>query len=198
MSPTSWSPARRRDALPTWPISSPTTCRRIRSTPPPATSPPSTGRPLPDSARPPSRWPWIQLGTGKVGVFSVDPATGSLSQVSGLPFAAGTGALAIGFNPAGSVVYVANETAATISEYSTNASTGALTAVSGSPLATGSSPESMAVDPTGRYLYAANVTAKNQVAAHSITGSGPLSLSGPPVAAGTCPVRSVSHPTRRF
>jgi 6-phosphogluconolactonase (cycloisomerase 2 family) len=107
--------------------------------------------------------------------------------------------VSIAFNTAGAFAYVANETAATISEYSINTSTGALTAVSGSPLSTGSSPESLAVDPAGDYLYAVNVTAKNQVAAYSITsGSGALTLSGSPVAAGTFPVSIVLDPSGQF
>ena len=73
----------------------------------------------------------------------------------------------IAIDPAGTFAYVANETAATVSEYSINASTAALTAVTGSPLATVSSPESLAVDPTGRYLYAANVTANESSLPHT-------------------------------
>jgi 6-phosphogluconolactonase (cycloisomerase 2 family) len=56
----------------------------------------------------------------------------------------------------------------------------------------------MAVDPAGRYLYAANVTAKNQVAAYSIGGSGALTLSGSPVAAGTFPVSIALDPSGQF
>ena len=103
--------------------------------------------------------------------WSIDPATGSLSAVSGSPFAAGAGALSIAIDPAGTFAYVANETAASISEYSINAID--RRPDPGFRLAAGhrSRRESLAVDPAGRFVYAANVTAKNQVAAYSMTPS---------------------------
>ena len=138
---------------------------------------------------------------GNVTVLSIDPASGTLSAIPGSPFGAGAGALSIALDPAGTFAYVANETAATVSEYSIAAS-GALSAVSGSPLATGSSPESLAVDPTGRYLYAANVTAKNQVQQYSITpssgaldGVGSAGRRGHISASVWCSIRPANSPT---
>ena len=122
-----------------------------------------------------------------------------MSAIAGSPFGAGAGALSIAIDPTGTFAYVANETAATVSEYSINASTGALTAVSGSPLATVTSPESLAIDPAGRYLYAANVTAKNEIAVYSITpSSGVLAAAGAPIAAGTLPISFAIDPAGQF
>jgi 6-phosphogluconolactonase (cycloisomerase 2 family) len=133
-----------------------------------------------------------------VSVFAIDPATGELTSISGSPFGAGSGAVAIAIDPAGTFAYVANETAATISAFSISSATGTLTPVSGSPFSTGSSPESLVVNPAGSFVYAANVTSKNEITNYAITPStGALTL-GTPVGAGTFPLSVVVDPLGQF
>jgi 6-phosphogluconolactonase len=112
-----------------------------------------------------------------VTAFIIDQTTGTLTEIAGSPFGAGTHPDSIAIDPTDTYAYVANEESASISEYALNITTGALTPVSGSPLSTVSSPESLAINPQGSFLYAANVTAANSIASYGITPStGALSL----------------------
>jgi 6-phosphogluconolactonase len=134
---------------------------------------------------------------GSVDAYVIG-SDGTLSTVSGTPFAAGAGALAIGIDPTGSFAYVANDTAASISEYTVDGTSGALTAVAGSPLATTTRPQALAFDPAGTHLYAANVTADNQVGVFAIDAtSGALSLQTA-VAVGAGPVALTVDPAGQY
>ena len=105
----------------------------------------------------------VNGGAHTVSAYSINSSTGALTQVSGSPFATGTGPQGIAADPAGKFLYVANYGAGggnTVSAYMINASSGALTQVSGSPFTIGSSgsgPIALAVDPTGKFLYAAKM-----------------------------------------
>lgn len=90
---------------------------------------------------------------GGVAVYSVGLG-GSLSAVTGSPFAAGAQPVSIVLNKAGTSVYAANQTDSTISGFSIGAG-GVLTAISGSPYASGSLVTALAADNSGNYLLAA-------------------------------------------
>ena len=106
--------------------------------------------------------------SGTVSMQSVNASTGALTQVSGSPFPDGAGGggfpVALAFNPSGTLLAVANNSANSVSVYSVNASTGALTPVAGSPFPTfsndpsadSSAPVSLAFNPTGSILAVAN------------------------------------------
>jgi 6-phosphogluconolactonase len=68
----------------------------------------------------------LSIGTG-----------GSLKEVSGSPYAVGTGPTGVILDPTGSYVYVANKGSNNISAFTLTAASGQLTAVAGSPFASG-------------------------------------------------------------
>ncbi len=69
-------------------------------------------------------------------VFSIGSG-GSLSEVSGSPYAVGTGPTAVSLDTTGSYVYVTNKGSNNISAFTFTAASGKLTAVAGSPFSSG-------------------------------------------------------------
>jgi 6-phosphogluconolactonase len=76
-----------------------------------------------------------EINTG-LRVFSIGSG-GSLSEVSGSPYAVGTGPIAVDLDATGSYVYVANKGSNNISAFTLTAASGKLTAVAGSPFSSG-------------------------------------------------------------
>ena len=100
------------------------------------------------------------LNNNTVSVFSIS-GSGSLSQVSGSPFATGANPIAVAVHPSGNFLYVANRDAASISAYAIDPITGSLTATPGSPFFGGAvgnpteDPSALAIDPSGKFLLVA-------------------------------------------
>ena len=90
---------------------------------------------------------------GGLWVYTIGSG-GSLSSITGSPFAAGPQPLSVLLDSTGKYVYVANGTGNSISGYST-ATTGVPTALTGSPYTSGSSVRSLARDRSGTYILAA-------------------------------------------
>jgi YVTN family beta-propeller protein len=99
---------------------------------------------------------------------------------------------------AGSLAFVANQTANTISAYIIDTSTGYLTPVTGSPFAsTGVAPIAATVDPNGTYLYVAN-NSSDTVSVYTInTTTGVLTSNGL-IATGNGPIAIAIDPTDAF
>ena len=95
---------------------------------------------------------------GSVSMYQMNYSTGTLSPVSGSPFAAGASPHHLAAHPSGRFLYLANNGSNNISGYAVNSNTGALTQVSGSPFASVTAPYSVTIDPTGTYLYAGSET----------------------------------------
>jgi 6-phosphogluconolactonase len=93
-----------------------------------------------------------ETGTAGVRVFSIG-MTGALTEVTGSPFAAGTGPSGVLVDSTGAYVYVTNSGtgANSISGY-VLAANGTLTPIAGSPFATGTTPVDIAEDSTGKYV----------------------------------------------
>lgn len=91
-----------------------------------------------------------ETGTAGVRVLTIG-TNGGLTEVSGSPFAAGTGPTGIVVEASGSYVYVTNRTDNTVSGF-VLAANGTLTAISGSPYATGTTPIDIAEDASGKYV----------------------------------------------
>ena len=125
-------------------------------------------------------------GPAQIFVYSINPSTGVLSNVTGSPFSSFTGDnLAI--DPTGRFVYVVggnHSGSFYISTYSISSSTAALASVqqlNPTSFATG-----VAVEPYGRYVYVS--LGEGVVTAYSIDqNSGALSSVGSPVATGNSP-----------
>jgi 6-phosphogluconolactonase len=91
-----------------------------------------------------------ETGTAGVRVLSIG-TTGALTEVSGSPFAAGTGPTGVLVDSSGSYVYVTNRTDNTVSGF-VLAANGTLTEITGSPFATGTTPIDIAEDASGKYV----------------------------------------------
>jgi 6-phosphogluconolactonase (cycloisomerase 2 family) len=92
-----------------------------------------------------------------VSAYTINPATGSLTNVTGSPFAAGSGP-SVAADPAGKFLYAVNAAGGTVSAFTVDQTSGVLSAVAGSPFGGGSLmlPSSMVVDPTGTIAYVTN------------------------------------------
>ena len=104
-------------------------------------------------------------GSDDVSVFRVGSG-GSLTEVQGSPFAAGSQPTDVGIEPSGKFAYVSNSNypspTGTISAYKVNRYTGGLTTVPGSPYTEGKSPYAVAVDPVGgKFVYVVNIFTNN-------------------------------------
>src|SRR5205085_5276504 len=91
---------------------------------------------------------------GLASAFSINAATGALTQISGSPFTAGANPNSVAVDPSGEFAYVANSASTSISGYTITPSTGALTAIAGSPFSApvGSLPRAVTVHPNGKFL----------------------------------------------
>lgn len=104
--------------------------------------------------------------SGLIGAFVIDGTTGTLSAVSGSPFAAGVQPTQLAVHPSGKFLFVSDGVNGVLA-FSINPSSGVLTPVSGAQLSGGT--QGIAVDPAGKYLYAVDLS--NAVYAYSIDSS---------------------------
>jgi len=97
---------------------------------------------------------------GGVAVYSIGSG-GSLTPVTGTPFAAGSGTFSVVLDTTGTYVYAANRTDGTISGYTIVAGTTtaalSLKQLSGSPYASGAGVQALGADSKGKYLLAVAV-----------------------------------------
>jgi 6-phosphogluconolactonase len=91
-------------------------------------------------------------------VFSIDSATGALSEIQGSPFTFGqnVGPAGVVLNGDGSVLYAALN-AGQVAALNVNSTTGALSALPGSPFPAQFIATSIALTPSGKFLYVGNV-----------------------------------------
>jgi 6-phosphogluconolactonase len=96
-----------------------------------------------------------EINTG-LRVLSIGTG-GSLKEVSGSPYAVGTGPTGVLLDTTGSYVYVANKGSNNISAFTLTAASGKLTAIAGSPFASGGLlPIAMVNDNTKKYIAVIN------------------------------------------
>jgi 6-phosphogluconolactonase len=96
-----------------------------------------------------------EINTG-LREFSIGTG-GSLKEVSGSPYAVGTGPTSVLLDPTGSYVYVANKGSNNISAFTLTAASGKLTAVAGQPFASGGQlPIGMVNDNSKKYVAVIN------------------------------------------
>ncbi len=126
-----------------------------------------------------------------VRVFPIG-SDGSLgTEITGSPFASGTGAHNIVLDPSGKFAYVINDGDGDVTAFSVDGSTGGLTPVGNTD--TGISPFALTVDSSGKFLYVTNQSDGN-VSAYTInSATGALSpVAGSPFAAANSPVSIVT------
>jgi 6-phosphogluconolactonase len=93
------------------------------------------------------------VGSNGIAAYGIDPVDGTLTPISGSPFAASSGPSAAAVDPYGKYLYVTNSNSNDISAYAIDPDSGALTPIAGSPFPTGSAPSSIAVEPLGHFVY---------------------------------------------
>jgi hypothetical protein len=132
---------------------------------------------------------------GGVAVYSIGSG-GSLTSVTGSPFAAGGGTFSVVLDSTGTYAYAANRTDGTISGYTIVPSTAvlglSLTQLSGSPYTSGVGVQSIGIDATNKYLLAAAVNGAPDLTMYSfdITVPGKL-VPATSVATGVDPAGAV-------
>lgn len=115
-----------------------------------------------------------ETGINSVRVLAI-ASNGTLSEVSGSPFATGLGPDAVVVDATGTYAYVANRTANTVSAF-TVSSAGALTPVSGSPFATGTTPVALVEDNTKTYLAVVNEGGSPDLQVYTFSATTPGAL----------------------
>jgi 6-phosphogluconolactonase len=133
---------------------------------------------------------------GGVAAYSIG-AGGSLTPVTGTPFAAGSGTFSVALDSTGTYVYAANRTDGTVSGYTIVPSTTvlglSLTPLSGSPYTSGTTVQSIGIDSTNKYLLAAAVGGGPDLTMYSFDATVPGKLDpGPGVATGVDPAGAVA------
>lgn len=129
----------------------------------------STGRLLPIASYPAGTTPvavtvdplgkFVYVANGfsnDVSGYAINQTTGALAQITGSPFATGSGPRSLAVDPNERFVYVANQISGNIWGYTINPASGALTPLGTSPYAVGDTGlTSVAVAPTGAQVYVA-------------------------------------------
>jgi YD repeat-containing protein len=108
----------------------------------------------------------VPTTAGNLYAFSVNPVNGSLTQVPGSPYAAGTSKGPVVGEPSGRFVYVGDPTSNSIYGYSIGAG-GALISLPGSPYPADGQPNALLAHPSGKYLFA-TYQAQNAVGSVSV------------------------------
>ena len=127
-------------------------------------------------------------GSG-VGVYAIDPSSGSLASIQTV---SGGSPVSAAIDPTGSFLFTANVNSNSVSAFTINQSSGILTPVPGSPFAAGPSPQSVAIQ-HGKFLYVPNGNGSS-VSAYAInTKTGALvEVAGSPFPAGSVPAAVVT------
>jgi 6-phosphogluconolactonase len=99
--------------------------------------------------------------------------SGTLTQVAGSPFPAGTGPISIIVDPVADFVYALDRSSFQVSQYGFSPATGALSPLSPSSASTGASPLSGAITREGNWFFVANNGASS-LSAYSVSSTGKL------------------------
>jgi 6-phosphogluconolactonase len=111
---------------------------------------------------------------GSVSAYTIDGDTGTLTPVTGSPFATGQGPISMVIDPAGSFAYVNNvddSPGGDISGYTINGANGALTPMAGSPFLSGSGAFGLAIAPSGKFGYVLQNNGEIQITTFSINAT---------------------------
>jgi len=109
------------------------------------------------SVDPTGRFAYVaNSGSNSVSAFSID-ASGKLTEMTGSPFATGSGPQCVSVHLSGRFVYVAHSGG--ITAYASDAKSGALTQVGA--VSVGPDATTIAADPSGNFLYVASVASQS-------------------------------------
>jgi len=111
------------------------------------------------------------VGSNGIAAYGIDPADGTLTPISGSPFAVGNGASSAAVDPYGKYLYVTNSGSNDISAYAIDPGSGVLTPIDGSPFPTGSAPASIAVEPIGHFVYVSDALGVSAYKIDALSGA---------------------------
>jgi len=138
-----------------------------------------------------------------VSVYAVNASNGTLTQVSGSPFAlSGVSPTSIVTDPSGKFLYIGYRSSTLVSGFAIDRTTGALTALPGSPYTTTGYTDSLLVHPSGKYLFVTNLAynVHGSVSVFTIdpTTGALMEIPGSPFGAGVDPVSLAQDPAGKF
>jgi 6-phosphogluconolactonase len=107
-----------------------------------------------------------------VSALVSDATTRKLTSISGSPYNTGSSSAAVGADPAGKFLYVANRVSGDISGFTITATTGALTPMA-APFRVEFGVDAIAIDPAGKFLYSVSAQSNN-LRSFSIDSTGAL------------------------
>jgi len=141
--------------------------------------------------------------SNNISVFSIDSASGALTQLPNSPFAVGLPLLNMQLTPSGNFLYVTTAGASDGFIVGFSVSAGVLTSIGPPSSSGGINPNGLAIDPSGTYLYAANTSSNTiSIFAIGLAGTPPGTLSqvaGSPLATTyTAPVSLILDPKGAF
>lgn len=133
-----------------------------------------------------------------INVYQINSTNGTLTEVSGSPFATGLEPEGMHVHPNGKFIYLATFSDDKVNVFEVSSS-GTLTQVTGSPFATGDGPNDCAVHPTGKFLYVPSGNDGN-VSAYAINESTGVLTEMPdsPYTAGSGSESAVINPSGDF
>lgn len=136
---------------------------------------------------------YVANAEGGISAYGLSANGTVATEISGSPFPAGSGPVAIAASGEPPLLYVANSQSNTVSGYFADASTGVLTKLAGSPYPAGQGPASIVIAPApspilgARLVLVANKLSNN-VSVFSVAGGGSLSpVPGSPFPVGGAP-----------
>ncbi len=118
----------------------------------------------------PSFLPQMGGPSSTVGVYSIDPATGALAEISGSPFVTEIFAESIAIDPSGNFAYVPSEAVNFITGYSLNSVTGAMSPLPATFPGGGLNPSIMIFVKTNQSCAATSCATKNYNISGTISG----------------------------
>jgi 6-phosphogluconolactonase len=149
-------------------------------------------------AHPNSRFLYVAADINFIEGYSIDSTSGRLTALSGSPFLAGVGTLAIAIDSSGRFLYSVNQNDSTMSAFRIEPFTGVLTEISGSPFQTCRFPNALKSDPAqGRvYVFCLNQNSVQGYVIDATTGALSSVVGSPFITAGTpfdMAIKSLRH-----
>jgi YD repeat-containing protein len=148
----------------------------------------------------------VPSAAGNLFAFSVNPASGALTQIPGSPYTAGTSRGPVVAEPSDRFVYVGDPSSDSIFGFSIGAG-GALTALPGSPYPAGGESLALLAHPSGKFLFGLNQgqnvggadpPGSVSVLAINSTNGALTPISGSPFEVGDSPVALAQDPAGKY
>jgi 6-phosphogluconolactonase len=112
-----------------------------------------------------------------ISQYTIDSATGVLTQSATPAVAAGNGPTSVAVDPSSKFAYVVNRNDNSVSQYTIDSSSGSLMPNTPATIATGTQPWRIMVDPTGKFAYVTN-QGNASLSIYTLNSDGTLTAAG--------------------